>query len=218
MIEHEDPAPFGPPSGAELRERDHFQAITRSSLTDARVAARAWRNGLAAFVTLTTTVLLAKGEDQIAKLATPWRAAVVALTFGGVALATTGLWNALAAEAGFGDAALSLPEIRRDYGSLDAYLLTLSLSASKRLIVSRALVGLSIIALLAGQALSWIAPTTPPTNLYQVQSTNSTTCGNLLGLDDRQMYQFQEEHSTVTNLLPASEVRTIRLVSECGPP
>ncbi|MFF5308837.1 hypothetical protein [Streptomyces massasporeus] len=150
--------PSRPPSRADLAERDRFQIMVRNSLPDVRASAEAWRNGLAAFITLVGTALVIKGRSSTDGLPTDWKAAVTALVGGGLALAVAGLWQALAAQAGHKPEIRTLADIHRVHGSIDAYEVALARRAARRLGLARRLVACALVLLFAGTVLTWWAP------------------------------------------------------------
>ncbi|MFF9818454.1 hypothetical protein [Streptomyces sp. NPDC014006] len=150
--------PQGPPSPTDLAERDRFQRMVRRSLPDARASAEAWRNGLAAFITLVGTAVVVKGRSSTTDLPTAWKAAVTALVGGGLALAVAGLWQALAAQAGAGPEVRSLDDIHRVHGSIDLYEVAMAKRITRRITFARRLVAWALVLLFAGTVLTWWAP------------------------------------------------------------
>ncbi|MEU2717298.1 hypothetical protein [Streptomyces sp. NPDC007205] len=150
--------PRRPPSPADLAERDRFQNLVRSSLPSARASAEAWRNGLAAFITLVGTAIVVKGRTSTADLPTAWKAAVTALVGGGLALAVAGLWQALAAQAGSDTQLRSLDDIHRVHGSIDMYEVAMAVRVARRITFARRFVACSLVLLSAGTVLTWWAP------------------------------------------------------------
>jgi heme A synthase len=151
------------PTPADLAERDQFQKLVAESLPAVRASAETWRNGLAAFITLVTTAVVIKGRSTAAEVPTGWRIAITILIALGIALAVTGLWQALAAQAGTRPEALTLADIHHRYGSVQAYQIAIALQAGRRLTLARYAVAAALTALLTGIALTWWAPTTPTT-------------------------------------------------------
>jgi hypothetical protein len=149
--------PDDPPSPRDLEERDRYAKLTADSLATVRASALAWRNGLAAFITLVTTGVVIKGRDTTANLTTGWRVLITVLIAGGLTLAVVGLWQALAAEAGTGTRTQTLEAIRTDYGTLDAYQVALAANAAERLQRGRYAVVGALICLLAGVIVTWWA-------------------------------------------------------------
>src|SRR5664279_324289 len=112
--------PTAPPSKNDLAERDRYAKRSAESLADVRASAQTWRNGLTAFITLVTTGVVIKGRDATADLASDWRTLVTVLIGGGLLLATVGLWQALAAEAGTDPKTVSYTHLRAH--ETDSYL------------------------------------------------------------------------------------------------
>ncbi|MFK0258603.1 hypothetical protein [Streptomyces sp. NPDC090445] len=72
-----------------------------------------------------------------AELPTKWRLAVTLLIGGGLALAVTGLWHALAAQAGSRPLSVTLTDIHCEHGSVDAFHLATAIRAAHRLALAR---------------------------------------------------------------------------------
>ena len=60
--------PAAAPSKADLDERDRYARLTAESLGTVRGSAQAWRNGLAAFITLVTAGVVIQGRDTTSGL------------------------------------------------------------------------------------------------------------------------------------------------------
>ncbi|MFK4595430.1 hypothetical protein RKD30_002097 [Streptomyces pristinaespiralis] len=174
--------PAGPPSAADLAERDRFRELVRESLPAVRASAEAWRNGLAAFITLIGAAIVIKGRGTTAELPFGWRVAVTVLVGGGLALAVVGLWHALAAQAGNRPLAVTLADIHREHGSVDGFEVATAISAARRLTRARRAVAVALALLFAGTALTWWAPAARPAFLKVTHGTG-TTCGALLSAD-----------------------------------
>jgi hypothetical protein len=132
--------PSSAPSEGSLAERDAFTALARQSLPEVRASAEAWRNGLTAFLTLVTTGVIIKGRDTTAGLPTSWRVLVTVFIGGGLALAVAGLWRVLAAQAGTRYRLSTREDIRRRYGTVEAYQIAVADRATDDLDVGRRLV------------------------------------------------------------------------------
>ncbi|MDQ1006174.1 hypothetical protein QFZ82_000659 [Streptomyces sp. V4I23] len=174
--------PQRPPSATDLAERDRFRELVRSSLPGVRAAAEAWRNGLAAFITLLGAAIVVKGPATTADMTTGWRAAVTLLVGGGLALAVVGLWHALAAQAGTRPLAVTLADIHRDHGSLDGFEVATAKRSARRLTLARRTVAVALALLFTGMALTWWAPTAQRGSV-KVTHGQETTCGTLLSAD-----------------------------------
>lgn len=147
------------PTPADLAERERFQKLVEDSLPAVRASAGAWRNGLAAFITLVTTAVVLKGRSTASELPTGWRAAVTALVGLGLALAVTGLWQAMAAQAGSGPEYLTLEQIHDRYGSIQAFHVVTAARAARRLALARYAVAVALALISVGVVLTWWAPT-----------------------------------------------------------
>lgn len=156
--------PARAPSLADLSERDRYARLTAASIDAVRASAQTWRNGLTAFITLVTTGVIIKGASTTTGLTTSWRLVVTILIGGALVLASVGLWQALAAEAGTDPKQQTLHDIRAGYGTLTAYQVHLAAQAARRLQWGRRAVAAAVITLLAGIIASWWAPADPPSS------------------------------------------------------
>ncbi|HEY8044963.1 MAG TPA: hypothetical protein VIF35_11905 [Streptosporangiaceae bacterium] len=175
--------PASAPTASDLAERDRYATVTAGSLDAVRASAAAWRNGLAAFLTLVTTGVIIKGRDTAGGLAPGWRAVITILIGGGLALAIVGLWQALGAEAGTNVKPEDLDDIRRENKTLDVYLLGLARGAARKLQWGRYTVAAALICLLAGIIVTWWAPAQPaaPPAYLRVARGSVITCGTPRG-------------------------------------
>ncbi len=206
--------PRRPPSETDLAERDRFQAMVRESLPSVRASAEVWRNGLAAFVTLVGAAVIVKGRTTTADLPTGWRFAVTLLVGGGLALAVTGLWHALAAQAGSRPLSVTLADIHREHGSVDAFHLATAIRAARRLTLARRAVALALTCLFAGTALTWWAPAEGPGALRVTYGTG-TACGTLLS-EDGGMLRLTVAGQSAPVAVPLAQVISMVPVSGCG--
>ncbi|MEV4167464.1 hypothetical protein [Nonomuraea dietziae] len=177
--------PQHPPSASDLAERDRFAALAQSSLATVKAGAEAWRNGLAAFITLVTTGVVIKGRDTTANLSPEWRVAVTLFIGLGLALSLLGLWQALSAQAGTKEGVITLEDIHRRHASVTAYQVALARTAAGRLARARILVGIALASLLLGIIATWWAPdsTAGPPAYLKVTHTGGVTCGELKSAD-----------------------------------
>lgn len=208
--------PAAPPSPSDLAERDRYAVVTAGALDAVRASAQAWRNGLAAFLTLVTTGIIIKGRDTAANLPTGWRALITLLIGGGLALAIVGLWQALAAEAGTSVRPQVIEDIRASNTTLDAYLLTLAHSAGERLRWGRYTVAGALVCLLAGIILTWWAPArvaSPPAYLTVVHG-RVTTCGTPRGASRGQL-RLSPAGSQSSVTIPLARITSITVTASC---
>jgi hypothetical protein len=173
--------PAQAPSKSDLDERDRYAKLTAGSMDTVRGSAQTWRTGLTAFITLVTTGVIIKGPATTAGLPSAWRALVTVLIGGGLLLATAGLWQALAAEAGTGPKLRTLQDIRAAHGTLATYEVYLAAQAARRLQLGRLAVAAAVVFLLAGIAVTWWAPAAAPSPLACIAVTggHAATCGIL---------------------------------------
>jgi hypothetical protein len=172
--------PAGPPSPADLAERDRYATMAAGSAETVRGSARSWETALTAFITLITAGVIIKGRDSTADLTTAWRVPVVVLAGGGLLLAVVALWLTVAAEAGTHPETKTLQDIRAAHGTLDAYQAYLAARAAYRLRWGIRLAAAAITLLITGIIATWLAPG-PATPLTYVAVTHdhSVTCGTL---------------------------------------
>lgn len=208
--------PAEAPTQTDLAERDRYAAVTAGALDTVRASAQAWRNGLAAFLTLVTTGVILKGRDTAANLPASWRAVTTILIGGGLALAIVGLWQALAAEAGTSVKRQELQDIRAQNMTLDAYLLELAHRAGQRLQWGRYIVAGALICLLAGVIVTWWAPAqaaAPPAYLSVVHG-RATSCGTLLGTSHG-MLRLSPHGSQHPVTIPLTQITSITVTASC---
>ncbi|WP_329171362.1 hypothetical protein [Streptomyces sp. NBC_01477] len=210
--------PPRPPIEADLAERDRFQALVRDSLPNVRASAEAWRNGLAAFVTLVGTAVVVKGRTTAADLPVGWRLAVTVLIGGGLALAVAGLWHALAAQAGSRSLAVTLADIHREYGSLDAFHLATAIRAARLLTRARRAVALALACLFAGIALTWWAPGETAghdSGRLRVTYGTGTVCGTFVS-SGGDVLRLAVAGQSAPAAVPLAGVTSITPVAACG--
>lgn len=208
--------PEHPPTPADLAERDRFAALAEASLPSIRASAEAWRNGLAAFVTLVTTGAVIKGRDTTAHLTTGWRVAVTAAIGGGIALSLAGLWLALAAQAGTDEGAVALEQIHSSHASVAAYQAALANTAARRLRRARATVAAALCAFLVGIVATWWAPEARSDTPAKVTVLHdgTSTCGTLESADGGAIrVRVAGAHDSVT--VPLAKVTNILIVGIC---
>jgi hypothetical protein len=208
--------PAAAPSKADLHERDRYARLTAGSLDIVRGSAQAWRNGLAAFITLVTAGVVIQGRYTTSGLAGGWRALVTAAIGGGLLLAVAGLWQALAAEAGTDPRKQTLHDIRAAHGTLTAYEVYLAAQAAGRLQWARRAVAAAVTLLLAGIAATWWAPVpaaSPPAYLT-VTHGHAVTCGTPQPAASGQL-RLTVPGSLSTATIPVSQITALVLTMAC---
>ncbi|WP_367127330.1 hypothetical protein [Saccharothrix sp. HUAS TT1] len=205
--------PERPPTPADLAERDAFQRLVRDSLPTVQASAEKWRTGLAAFITLITTGLVVKGRDVTSGVPTSWRIAITAAVALGLVLSVIGLWQALTAAAGGKVHSLTLPDIQRDHGSVEAFRVVAARTAARKLDVARAAVAAGLGCLLLGVGLTWWAPAAPPGQL-RVEQRDTTTCGTLTSGDGATIrLAVPGRHAPA--VIPLDSVTNLAVVASC---
>ncbi len=208
--------PSSAPSEGSLAERDAFIALARQSLPTVRTSAEAWRNGLTAFLTLATAGVIIKGRDTTAGLSVPWRIAITALIGGGLALAVAGLWRVLAAQAGTRYRLSTRDDIRRGYGTVEAYQVAVAARATVDLHVGRRLVFAALGLLLLGVGVTWWAPPAPasPPAFLKATFDNTEACGVLRSADNGQVrLAVTGRHDPL--VIPLTHITNLAIVSGC---
>jgi hypothetical protein len=209
--------PAAAPTKADLDERDRYARLTAGSLDAVRGSAQAWRNGLAAFITLVTAGVVLQGRDSTSGLPGSWRAAVTVLVGGGLMLAVAGLWQALAAEAGTSPRSQTLHDIRAAHGTLAAFEVHLAAQSARRLQLARRAVAAAVTLLLAGITATWWAPApaagSAPAYLI-IAHGNAVTCGTLQPAPPGQL-RLTIPGSLGTVTIPITQVTTVTPTTTC---
>ncbi len=207
--------PSRAPTASDLAERDRFAELTHDSMRAVRASAEAWRNGLAAFITLVTTGVIIQGRTTVSELPVGWRLATTLLVAIGIVAAVVGLWQALVAQAGV-PVAITLPDVRQRYGSLQALEVLSAVRDARRLDRARHWVAASILLLLSGVVLTWWAPAAPssPPAYLLVTHGATTTCGVLRSADGGVLrVDVSGVHDAAA--IPLTEVSNMRVVPTC---
>ncbi len=204
------------PSRAELAERDRFAELTTGSLASVRGSAQAWRNGLAASLTLIITGFVVAGRSVTRDLSTGWRLGVTLCFGAGLALALAGLWLTLAAEAGTDTRKRTLASIRAEHGTLAAYEVSLAARAATRLRRGRQAVALALCSLLAGVVVTWWAPAAAPSPAayLEVTAVGHIWCGELLSGNGSSIRLYiSGQHSDI--VIPLDQMSNLQIRASC---
>lgn len=204
------------PRPVSAADRQAFDAMVDDALGRVRAAVVAWRTGLTGLITLITTGIILTGRKTTTDLTVPWRIAVTLTIGGGLVLAIAGLWHALAAEAGSRTRLRSLQDIRKDYGSVQAYQVGLAAAAGRRLQTARIFVAAALGLLLTGVLLTWWAPAAPakPPAYLKVARMNGTVCGVLVSADGGVIrLEVPGIHDPV--VIPLTAVTNMAVTSAC---
>jgi hypothetical protein len=211
--------PSGPPEPVSADEQAAFAALVQGSLPAVRSAVRSWRTGLTGLITLITTGVILTGRTATTDLSAGWRAAITVTIGGGLALAVTGLWHTLAAEAGNHTGLHTLRDIHARHASVAAYQVALANSAGRRLRAARSAVTIALGLLLTGILLTWWAPVTPPgpPAYLQVTGVGGTLCGTPRSGDGGVLrLLIPGAHDPVA--VPLASITNLALVATCPTP
>jgi hypothetical protein len=155
-----------------------------SQLDIARKQAEIWRAGLAALTALLTVVFVLKGRDNVSDLTEPYQATVVGLL--GLALAlllVATLWVSRALAGPAGEEILLTGERVEQWTKEEVRRISVALRWAP---VSAAT---GVVAVAVAIGVTWLAPAQDAAApLVRVtQSTGQQSCGQLIGVSDRQM-------------------------------
>lgn len=208
--------PAHPPADGTADNLTRWRALIDGSSARSTLTAQTWRNGLAGFVTLLTSVLILKGSD-IGKVEEPRNYMVIALLALGAAAAIWGLWAALNAEAPpLTDVDYSDTVAR--HGSIAAYEQNIYRSSATALAKARHRVFAALVLLLAGSVTWWLSPTAGTDPRLQVTWEEGgkpiTICGtpNAAPAGQLSLTVKDEDHPTE---IPLDDVDTVRIVDSC---
>lgn len=181
-----------------------------SQLDTARKQAEVWRAGLAALTALLTTVFVLKGRDNVSDLTGPYQAIVVGLL--GLALALlliATLWVSRALAGPAGEEILLTGERVEQWTREEVRRISVAL----RWAPVSAATGVVTVAVAIG--VTWLAPAQgAAAPLVQVtQSTGQQSCGQLIGVSNRQMILRPARGPVI---IPLTTVTAITPVTACS--
>lgn len=181
-----------------------------SQLDTARKQAEVWRAGLAALTALLTAVFVLKGRDNASDLTEPYEAIVVGLL--GLALALlviATLWVSRALAGPAGEEILLTGERLEQWTKKEVRRISVAL----RWAPMSAATGVVAVAVAIG--VTWLAPAQDAAApLVQVtQSTSQQSCGQLIGVSDRQLILRPASRPA---LIPLTTVTAITPVTACS--
>lgn len=205
------------PEPTSRSEREAFNDLVSSSLSGVRESAQAWRNGLAALVSLISAGLVIKGRSIAGDVVLGWRVAITSAIGLGLAAAIFGLWQALAAEAGSDVHDVSLDAIHRDYpGGVAAYRVAMARRVGRRLRTARRSIGVSLIMLFAAIVISWWAPLAHPNSpaIVIIPAGSNAACGRLVSADHGKV-RLKVGSSGIERVFPLSAVENMKVVGTC---
>lgn len=180
-----------------------------NQLDTARKQAEVWRAGLAALTTLLTAVFVLRGRDNVSDLTEPYQAIVVGLL--GLALALlliATLWVSRALVGPTGKEILLTGERVEQWTKEEVRRISVALRWARM----SAATGVAAVA--AAISVTWLAPAQDAAPLVQVtQSTGQQSCGQLIGVSDRQLI-LRPASGPV--LIPLTTVTAITPVTACS--
>lgn len=198
----------GPAGTAESRRHaEEVQALLRSEVTRVRHQAEQWRNGLAALLTLITTVSVVKGRDSIAGLTGPFQVAVGAALLAGLVLAACGTYVGMRA-------AYGLP-IRQALGSakdLRDYQRRSATHSARDLRWAISLLFATLVAVVAAVGLTWYGPSAAEAPVEARTRTGQRHCGTLTELADDVLVISTDQ----TVRIAVRELESLSVVRSCG--
>lgn len=219
MTSQETPAPrlsAEAPSASTAADLKHWLALRDEGLTRTKAAAMAWRNGLAGFITLLTSVLVLKGAD-LSAVAQPYRSVTIVCLLGGATLAIIGLWCALAAEAP-AEGRASLQAVVKKHKSVPAYLQDVAFASQKKLRLARRFVAGALILLLGGLAFWWVGPAESSLSKVRItwvdNSVSRTDCGSLIPSLPNEI-GLKTNSATDPHILAPASIVSIVVVASC---
>lgn len=204
----------GPPTATAANLKD-WLGLRDAGLTRTMATATAWRNGLAGFVTLLTSVLVLKGAD-LSAVTQPYRSVTIVGLLGGTTLALIGLWYALAAEAP-AEGQASLKAVVKRHRTVAAYLQAVALASQKKLRRARRFVAVALVLLLVGLASWWLGLGEPPSSKVRISwvddTVNRTDCGTLIDSLSHQIGLKTSSTADPVIFAPASIVSIVAVPS-----
>lgn len=206
------------PSGEALGNLIRWQTLQEGSAAQSTKTAETWRNGLAGFVTLLTSVLIFKGAD-IADVAEPQKYGVSVLIAAGALAAIRGLWLALAAEAP-PMADVEYCATISEHKTIAAYEQQVQRESASKLSKARRWIFVSLLAIFAGTITWWLSPAADkPKSSIQVtwsdqDGAKQTVCGTQTAASSGKIAILVGD-AEVPTIIQLSSVVAIKIVSKC---
>ncbi|OLT12463.1 hypothetical protein BJF79_22270 [Actinomadura sp. CNU-125] len=186
------------------------QQLKFTQLDTARKQAEGWRTGLGGLTALLSAVLIVKGRDNITALTPAFRWGVAILL--GAALLMLVIATLLAVRAASGRPGENF-EIRGE--TLRAWTMAEVRRISTSIRWAARLATLAIVCVAAAVGCTWLGPEEKPsTPLMDVQHDSGRTCGELLGIDARNLV-VKEKSAAAPRVIPAGTVVTMHRVTNC---
>ncbi|MEV5572064.1 hypothetical protein AB0L06_18630 [Spirillospora sp. NPDC052269] len=184
------------------------QQLRFGAVETARKQAESWRTGLAGLTSLFGAVLVVKGRDGFAGLATPIRWCVVVLLILALAALVTATLQALSAAHGSpSDEILMTGEDLEDWSDGEVVRIRHAMARALRL----TLLAVSMIAVAV--VLTWTAPVSRPDGVVLIVDTdNARYCGkDISAADGRMVLRLGD----TMRIVPLASIKTMQTVPKC---
>lgn len=204
----------GPSSDAAANIAE-WKKLVSSSVERTSATAEKWRTGLAAFVTLITSLLILKGPETASKIAEPWNWLVIGLLVVGTACAVVGLWLALEAASPSNFKDVPYGEVVDKYGSVQAHNVAVASTIIRKLSWAKLWVVLALALIGAGIVAWWVVPPASPTHISVSYTDESKRplCGVLEDSSNGSITIRPKDKNTV--LVDLANVASIKTVAVC---
>lgn len=208
--------PAEPPNASALSNIEEWDALVASSLERATATAEKWRTGMAALVTVVTSVLLLKGPDA-QKIPWPVNLFVIVPLVVGMSLMLSGLWLALAASAPALKTHTDYNSVVNEYRTIGNYKLnaaekvTADLNGAKRLVIC------ALVAFTVGIIAWWIVPiqVEAPSKISITDRNGVVTCGTVVESTSGTI-TIRPNGVDTSRVVPLKDVNAVRIGDTCG--
>lgn len=207
------------PSASALDDIEQWGALVASSVERATSTAEKWRTGLAAFVTVVTSVLLLKGPDA-QQIEFPWKLVVIVPLVIGAGLMILGLWRALQASAPSLTTA-DFTSVIANYGTVRAYMIGAANEVTAQLEKSKFWVVWALVAFGSGILAWWLVPakSDTPNSLVSVTDKHGiiVSCGAFVESKNNTI-TLRPQGSDQAMTIPLRDVNAIGVSDHCASP
>jgi hypothetical protein len=205
----------GPPADAAANLAA-WNKLVSTSVERVTSTAEKWRNGLAAFVTTITGLLILKGPEAASEIAPGWNFVVIGLLVAGALAVVVGLWYALEAASPSSFTTAKYSEVIKKYGSLPARDVAVANVSVEKLGTAKKWVGGALLVICLGIVAWWVVPPAGP-EYVSVSVTDGTSprtlCGLLEKSADGSITVRAKDKDAET--VPLASLVSIAVVSEC---
>lgn len=202
--------PTQPSSSDALKNIDDWEKLVSTSLERAQASAEVWRNGLAGFVTILTSVLILKGPEAASSMPLCWRIGVGALFLLGVAAAIAALWQALSAASPKLTIGKSVADVTDEWGSVEAFKVGNAGNVLSRLALAKGLMLVALSLLGVGYIVWWSAPA--PETSISISTDGDEVCGTLITSGNGQFAVLSNGHESFVEF---EDVESMTVDAEC---